>query len=241
MNNARDKVINELLPRVRAQVQKSVKVGNASEQLAEDMQSEAAVALVALVTAAEAAGKLDADDIVRQAHLAAVRFYDRECAQQGQLADDVTDEVIHEVPTEASSPLDMLQRAELELALDAASDVLTEKQGDVMRLRYEEGLTQEQTAEQLKIDRTAVAKLERRALDRMRANIEARGFDKGDFLTATSTPVGRTRAPSGTAVRRPGKRCNENFVRERTTLDIIALRRWLNTVWESLQPKSNPF
>ena len=58
------------------------------------------------------------------------------------------------------------------VALDAAMDALPERERMVIALRFFHGLTQDKTAKVLGFSQVQVSRLERRALERMRAQME---------------------------------------------------------------------
>lgn len=219
--NTRDKAINELLPRVRAEVQKTVEVGQIEPTLADEMRSTAAVALVEFVT--ENIGRADAPEFAGEAvafaYLAADRFRYKEVAEHEQLADDVTKEVVHELEGASSDPLDMMLRAEQEATLGAARDKLTARRQEVLRLRYDEGLTQQETAKQLKLVRGTVAEIEQHATRQMRDRMERLGFEKSDFLPDAVT---------SNALK--GKRSSGPFVASDRGDAYRAIREWLKDV-----------
>lgn len=219
--NPRDKTIAELLPRVRAEVQKTVRVGELASDLADDMHAQAVVALVEFVT--ENVGRINdpkfTTEAVEHAYRAANTFRMSEERRNEQLASDLTDEVVDEVEGDSPDPLGVAQRVELESALAKAGEGLTEKQIEVMRLRYGGGLTQEETAGQLKIDQAAVSRLEARAVKQMRDKLEALGFEKADFLPDAVT---------SNALK--GKRSSGPFVASNRGDAYRAIREWLKDV-----------
>src|SRR5918997_2494048 len=65
-----------------------------------------------------------------------------------------------------------LGRAEIRVLIDGALDVLTERDREILRLRFEEDLTQTEISRQIGVSQMQVSRLIRQALARLRMNIE---------------------------------------------------------------------
>jgi RNA polymerase sigma-B factor len=65
-----------------------------------------------------------------------------------------------------------LERAEIRVLLDEALDILTERDREVLRLRFTEDLTQTEIAERIGVSQMQVSRLIRQSLARLRIDIE---------------------------------------------------------------------
>ena len=65
-----------------------------------------------------------------------------------------------------------LERAEIRALLDGAFDVLSERDQEVLRLRFAEDLTQTEIAERIGVSQMQVSRLIRQSLARLRMDIE---------------------------------------------------------------------
>jgi RNA polymerase sigma-B factor len=65
-----------------------------------------------------------------------------------------------------------LGRAEIRVLIDGALDVLTARDREILRLRFEEDLTQTEISRQIGVSQMQVSRLIRQALARLRMNIE---------------------------------------------------------------------
>jgi len=65
-----------------------------------------------------------------------------------------------------------LGRAEIRVLIDGALDVLTSRDKEILRLRFEEDLTQTEISRQIGVSQMQVSRLIRQALARLRMNIE---------------------------------------------------------------------
>ncbi len=65
-----------------------------------------------------------------------------------------------------------LGRAEIRVLIDGALDVLTPRDREILRLRFEEDLTQTEISRQIGVSQMQVSRLIRQALARLRMNIE---------------------------------------------------------------------
>ncbi len=65
-----------------------------------------------------------------------------------------------------------LGRAEIRVLIDGALDVLTTRDREILRLRFEEDLTQTEISRQIGVSQMQVSRLIRQALARLRMNIE---------------------------------------------------------------------
>jgi RNA polymerase sigma-B factor len=68
-----------------------------------------------------------------------------------------------------------LGRAEIRVLIDGALDVLTTRDREILRLRFEEDLTQTEISRQIGVSQMQVSRLIRQALARLRMNIERSG------------------------------------------------------------------
>ena len=59
-------------------------------------------------------------------------------------------------------------RAEIRVLLEDAFDVLSERDQEVLRLRFEEDLTQTEIAQRIGVSQMAISRIIRRSIDRMR-------------------------------------------------------------------------
>ena len=65
-----------------------------------------------------------------------------------------------------------IERAEMRALLDGAFDVLSERDQEVLRLRFEQDLTQTEIAQRIGVSQMQVSRLIRQSLARMRMDIE---------------------------------------------------------------------
>ena len=80
-----------------------------------------------------------------------------------------------------------IERAEMRALLDGAFDVLSERDQEVLRLRFEHDLTQTEIAQRIGVSQMQVSRLIRQSLARMRMDIERSPERKSrDRLAATS-------------------------------------------------------
>jgi RNA polymerase sigma-B factor len=68
-----------------------------------------------------------------------------------------------------------LGRAEIRVLIDGALDVLTTRDREILRLRFEEDLTQTEISRRIGVSQMQVSRLIRQALARLRMNIERSG------------------------------------------------------------------
>ena len=68
-----------------------------------------------------------------------------------------------------------LGRAEIRVLIDGALDVLTDRDREILRLRFEEDLTQTEISRRIGVSQMQVSRLIRQALARLRMNIERSG------------------------------------------------------------------
>jgi len=66
-----------------------------------------------------------------------------------------------------------LGRAEMRVLLDSAFDVLSERDREILRLRFEEDMTQTEISERIGVSQMQVSRLIRQALARLRLDIES--------------------------------------------------------------------
>ena len=65
-----------------------------------------------------------------------------------------------------------LDRAEMRAMLDGALDVLSDRDREVLRLRFEQDLTQTEIADRIGVSQMQVSRLIRQSLARLRLDIE---------------------------------------------------------------------
>src|SRR5438034_888954 len=66
-----------------------------------------------------------------------------------------------------------LGRAEIRVLLDEAFDVLSDRDREILRLRFEEDMTQTEISERIGVSQMQVSRLIRQALARLRMDIES--------------------------------------------------------------------
>src|SRR3954465_6373354 len=117
-------------------------------------------------TVAELAQKVEASmedvlDALQSAQAHRTRSFDEPAGEDSTLAESL-----------GSADPD-LARAEMRVLLDSAFDVLSDRDREILRLRFEEDLTQTEISEQIGVSQMQVSRLIRQALARLRLDIES--------------------------------------------------------------------
>jgi RNA polymerase sigma-B factor len=117
-------------------------------------------------TVAELAKKVEASledvlDALQSAQAHRTRSFDEPAGEDSTLA-----ESLGTVDPE-------LGRAEMRVLLDAAFDVLSDRDREILRLRFEEDMTQTEISERIGVSQMQVSRLIRQALARLRLDIES--------------------------------------------------------------------
>jgi len=119
-------------------------------------------------TVIELARKIDApfEDVlstIQSADARRARSFDEPIGEDATLADSIG----------ITDP--ELGRAEIRVLIDGALDVLTPRDREILRLRFEEDLTQTEISHRIGVSQMQVSRLIRQALARLRMNIERSG------------------------------------------------------------------
>src|SRR3954467_1814974 len=117
-------------------------------------------------TVAELAQKVEASmedvlDALQSAQAHRTRSFDEPAGEDSTLAESL-----------GSADPD-LARAEMRVLLDSAFDVLSDRDREILRLRFEEDMTQTEISEQIGVSQMQVSRLIRQALARLRLDIES--------------------------------------------------------------------
>jgi RNA polymerase sigma-B factor len=97
---------------------------------------------------------------IQSADARRARSFDEPVGEDGTLADSIG----------TTDP--ELGRAEIRVLIDGALDVLTARDREILRLRFEEDLTQTEISRRIGVSQMQVSRLIRQALARLRMNIE---------------------------------------------------------------------
>ena len=92
-----------------------------------------------------------------------------------------------------------IERAEMRALLDGAFDVLSQRDQEILRLRFEDDLSQAEIAQRIGVSQMQVSRLIKQALARVRLQIE-RSPDRTPTVAARRDPQGPLPAPAGLAV-----------------------------------------
>jgi len=103
----------------------------------------------------------DVLDALQSAQAHRTRSFDEPAGEDSTLAESLG----------ASDP--ELGRAEIRVLLDEAFDVLSERDREILRLRFEEDMTQTEISERIGVSQMQVSRLIRQALARLRMDIES--------------------------------------------------------------------
>ena len=117
-------------------------------------------------TVDELCGKVDASvedvlDALQSAQAHRTRSFDEPAGEDSTLAESLG----------AADP--ELGRAEIRVLLDDAFDVLSERDREILRLRFEEDMTQTEISDRIGVSQMQVSRLIRQALARLRMDIES--------------------------------------------------------------------
>ena len=117
-------------------------------------------------TVAELAGKVEASmedvlDALQSAQAHRTRSFDEPAGEDSTLAESL------------GSADPELGRAEMRVLLDSAFDVLSDRDREILRLRFEEDMTQTEISERIGVSQMQVSRLIRQALARLRLDIES--------------------------------------------------------------------
>ena len=117
-------------------------------------------------TVMELAKKVDApfEDVlstIQSADARRARSFDEPIGEDATLADSI------------GSTDPELGRAEIRVLIDGALDVLTPRDREILRLRFEEDLTQTEISRQIGVSQMQVSRLIRQALARLRMDIDS--------------------------------------------------------------------
>src|SRR3954464_1780533 len=117
-------------------------------------------------TVSELAGKVESSmedvlDALQSAQAHPTRSFDAPAGEDSTLAESL------------GSADPELVRAEMRVLLDSAFDVLSDRDREILRLRFEEDMTQTEISERIGVSQMQVSRLIRQALARLRMDIES--------------------------------------------------------------------
>jgi RNA polymerase sigma-B factor len=135
-----------------------LKVAKARDEMTHDLGRSPTVAELAKKVEASLEDVLDA---LQSAQAHRTRSFDEPAGEDSTLA-----ESLGTVDPE-------LGRAEMRVLLDAAFDVLSDRDREILRLRFEEDMTQTEISERIGVSQMQVSRLIRQALARLRLDIES--------------------------------------------------------------------
>jgi len=135
-----------------------LKVAKARDELTNELGRSPTVE--ELCTAVEASLE-DVLDALQSAQAHRTRSFDEPAGEDSTLAESLG----------ASDP--ELGRAEIRVLLDDAFDILSDRDREILRLRFEQDLTQTGISEQIGVSQMQVSRLIRQALARLRLDIES--------------------------------------------------------------------
>src|SRR3954454_11947922 len=135
-----------------------LKVAKARDELTNDLGRSPTVAELA---GKIAAGLEDVLDALQSAQAHRTRSFDEPAGEDSTLAESL------------GSADPELGRAEIRVLLDDAFGVLSERDREILRLRFEEDMTQTEISERIGVSQMQVSRLIRQALARLRMDIES--------------------------------------------------------------------
>ena len=135
-----------------------LKVAKARDDLTHDLGRSPTVGELAAKVEASLEDVLDA---LQSAQAHRTRSFDEPAGEDSTLAESLG----------SSDP--ELGRAEMRVLLDSAFDVLSERDREILRLRFEEDMTQTEISERIGVSQMQVSRLIRQALARLRMDIDS--------------------------------------------------------------------
>ena len=128
-------------------------------------------------TIAELSEKLDSDEESVAEALTLGRAYNTTSLDAPINSDDAESDTIVDLQPDKESPFEGIEDKVL---LQAAMERLKEQQREILRLRFNEGMTQTEIADRIGVSQMHVSRLLRRAIDDLRAEIDRISEDGGE-------------------------------------------------------------